>query len=267
MTTLQAIIFDVDGTLADTEDIHRQAFNLAFTEFDRDWNWSRDEYRQLLAVSGGRERIRQYLVERHPLGSAAETTELAVAMHRRKSAIYRELLAGTGIRLRPGVERLLREASAEGVRLGIATSSSRRNLETLLQSALGDGRLEIFDAVVTCDVVEDKKPSPAVYTRAVADLGASPSRCVAIEDTRNGNLAALAAGLKTVITTHSFTLDNDFSGAALVVDHLGEPGQPMQVLTGNSGTARFVDVALLERIVAGHAGTRARQPASASVAK
>jgi len=267
MSTLQAIIFDMDGTLADTEELHRQAFNLAFSEFQCDWEWSREEYRGLLAVSGGRERIRKYLAQRRDADDA-ELSELAASMHRRKSAIYRELLAGTGIRLRPGVERLLREAAAKGVRLGVATSSSRRNLETLLHATLGGAGIGMFDAVVTCDVVEDKKPSPAVYERAVRDLGASPSCCVAIEDTRNGNLAALAAGLKTVITTHAFTLDNDFSGAALITDQLGDPGQPMRVLAGNTGGARCVDIALLERIVTGtgrpDAGTRRTATASAA---
>jgi HAD superfamily hydrolase (TIGR01509 family) len=267
MTALQAIIFDMDGTLADTEDIHRQAFNRAFSEFDCGWQWSRDEYRVLLSVSGGRERIRQYLEQRGVPGGAARLSELAASMHARKSAIYRELLAGTGIRLRPGVARLMREAGARGIPLGVATSSSRNNLETLLRAALGNGSIDAFQTIVTCDVVEEKKPSPAVYERAVSELGASPSRCVAIEDTRNGNLAALAAGLKTVITTHSFTLDDDFNGAALVVDRLGEPDQPMHVLAGDCGGAACVDLPLLEDIVAGtvRADRARRQPAPAPV--
>jgi HAD superfamily hydrolase (TIGR01509 family) len=269
MTTLQAIIFDMDGTLADTEEIHRQAFNLAFSEFECAWQWSREEYRGLLAVSGGRERIRQYLSQRGVPGGPAQLAGLATSMHQRKSAIYRELLAGTGIRLRPGVERLLREARAKGARLAVATSSSRHNLETLLHAALGNGSIDIFDAIVTCDIVEEKKPSPAVYQRAISDLRAAPARCVAVEDTRNGNLAALAAGLKTVITTHAFTTDNDFSGAALVVDQLGEPDRPMRVLAGDAGGAQYIDVALLERVVAGAGGadTAARRPASTSLAK
>lgn len=249
MSDLKAIVFDMDGTLADTEEIHRQAFNLAFTEFHCDWQWSREEYRVLLSVSGGRERIRQYLAQRGH-GDASRLPELAASMHARKSVIYRELLSGTGIRLRPGVERLLREAVARRVHLGVATSSSRRNLDTLLRSTLGEDSIRMFGAVITCDVVEDKKPSPAVYRRAVSDLGVSAAGCVAIEDTRNGNLAALAAGLMTVITTHAFTLDNDFSGAALVVDQLGEPAQPMRVLAGDPAATRYVDVPLLENIVA-----------------
>jgi HAD superfamily hydrolase (TIGR01509 family) len=269
MTALQAIIFDMDGTLADTEELHRQAFNRAFSEFDCGWQWSRDEYRGLLAVSGGRERIRQYLERRRVPGGAAQLSELAASMHRRKSALYRELLAGTGIRLRCGVARLIHEAGTRGVRLGVATSSSRSNLETLLRATLGNGSIAAFHAVVTCDVVEEKKPSPAVYERAVSELGASPSRCVAVEDTRNGNLAALAAGLKTVITTHSFTLDNDFSGASLVVDQLGEPDQPMQVLAGDPRGRSCVDVSLLEGIVTGTkpADTGTRQPAATALAK
>jgi HAD superfamily hydrolase (TIGR01509 family) len=267
MSPLQAIIFDMDGTLADTEEIHRQAFNLAFSESKCGWQWSRDEYRELLAVSGGRERIRQYLSQRGVVGGDARLAELAASMHRRKCAIYVELLAGTGIRLRPGVERLVQEAAARGVRLGVATSSSRRNLETLLRTTLGNGSIATFDAVVTCDIVEEKKPSPAVYQRAVAELGVSASHSVAVEDTRNGNLAALAAGLRTVITTHSFTLDNDFTGATLVVDQLGEPDLPMHVLAGKADGAQYVDIALLERIVTGAVRSGPRQTAAATLAK
>jgi HAD superfamily hydrolase (TIGR01509 family) len=266
MSTLQAIVFDMDGTLADTEEIHRQAFNLAFVEWHCGWQWSREEYRRLLAVSGGRERIRQYLSQQRPELDAGQLSALAASMHRRKSDIYRELLAGTGIRLRPGVERLLREADAKGVRLAVATSSSRANLETLLRATLGGDSMGIFGAIVTSDVIEEKKPSPAVYERAIANLRVAPARSIAVEDTRNGNLAALAAGLRTIITTHSFTLDNDFSGAALVVDHLGEPDLQMHVLAGDPRGAQYVDIALLDDFVDGaRAGTH--RLASASFAK
>jgi HAD superfamily hydrolase (TIGR01509 family) len=249
MASLKAIIFDVDGTLADTEELHRQAFNLAFNEFGMDWQWSPAEYHELLLVSGGRERIERYLEFREFEPDARKRHRLARSVHERKSEIYRTLLTGTGIALRPGVERLIREAVRTGVKLGIATSSSRRNVETLLATTLGSGGIDLFEVVVTCDIVEEKKPSPAVYREVLARLALQPEDCVAIEDTRNGNLAALAAGITTIITTHAYTVDNDFRGAALVIDQLGEPDRPFRVLEGDADGAGWVDVALLRKLV------------------
>ena len=248
---LQAIVFDMDGTLADTEEIHRLAFNRAFAEFDFGWQWSPDEYRDLLSISGGKERIRQYLVkmrERHR--STAALRQLALTVHKRKSEIYRELLTGGHVNLRPGVKRLLQEARTQNIKLAIATSSSRRNVDTLLATTLGAEARGLFQAFATCDVVEDQKPAPAIYQYALAELGIEPEHAVAIEDTRNGNLAACAAGLKTLITTHQYTRDNDFRGATLVLDQLGEPGHPFRVLSGDAHGGTLVDVDLLRRLLA-----------------
>lgn len=247
---LQAIVFDMDGTLADTEEIHRQAFNLAFAEFDMPWQWSPDEYHDLLATSGGRERIRKFLLtKRERPRSTAALRQLSLAVHRRKSEHYRELLRTGHVTLRPGVRRLVLEAHERGIRLAIATSSSRRNVDTLLETAFDGGGPALFRAFATCDVVDDQKPAPAIYQFALAELGIEPAHAVAIEDSRNGNLSACAAGLATIITTHRYTRDNDFGGAALVLDQLGEPGQPFQVLGGDAHGAGFVDVALLQCVL------------------
>jgi HAD superfamily hydrolase (TIGR01509 family) len=259
---LQAIVFDMDGTLADTEEIHRQAFNRAFTEFEMPWQWSPEEYHDLLAISGGRERIRCYLMQKRerPRATAA-LRQLAIAVHKRKSEIYRDLLRDGHVPLRPGVRRLLFEARAAGVRLAIATSSSRRNVDTLLETTLGSEADGLFRAFATCDVVEDQKPAPALYQFALAELGVEPVHTVAIEDTHNGILAARAAGLVTVITTHRYTRDNDFPGAALVLDQLGEPDRPFCVLGGDARGATFVDVGLLRRLLAEYG------PAAASASR
>ena len=250
MNTLKAIIFDMDGTLADTEEIHRRAFNLTFKEYQFPWQWSPAEYRSLLSISGGKERIRRDLRRRGvKAGGSGELWRLAEELHARKSELYRELLGAESMRLRPGVQRLIGEAMKSHIRLAIATSSSRHNLETLLANTLGVDALGWFRAVVSCDTVEDKKPSPAVYQLALAKLGLEPQYCVAIEDTRNGNLAALAAGLRTIITTHAYTQDDDFRGASLVVDNLGEPDRPFHVAAGSARGASCVDVRLLRRIV------------------
>ena len=252
MQSLKAIIFDVDGTLANTEETHRQSFNSAFTEFDLNYQWSEAEYTELLSISGGRERILAYLkAHNHEINGDMNLRDFALHIHQRKSEIYREKLTAGHIGLRIGVSRLISEARQQGIKLGIATATSYANVKTLLENNLGQGALSQFDAVVTSDIVKDKKPSPVVYQFALAELGLTPEVCIAIEDTTNGNRAACASGLKTIITTHAFTLDNDFTGASLVLDQLGEPDTPFNVINGNAYGSRYVNIALLKRIQSG----------------
>ncbi len=251
MTHLKAIIFDVDGTLANTEETHRQAFNIAFREYDLNFEWSKQEYANLLAISGGKERIYAYLKDKNiQPDNGVNLREFTLDIHRRKSEIYREKLIDGHIGLRPGIARLLDEATKNGVRLAIATSTSTSNVETLMRNALGADVMRWFDSVVTSDVVTDKKPSPVVYQFALAELGLKPEDCIAIEDTHNGNMAALEAGLKTIITTHVFTREDNFEGASLILDQLGEPDKHFSVAAGNAHGANYLDIALLGKILA-----------------
>ena len=252
MSDLKAIIFDMDGTLADTEELHRRAFNLAFREYGCPLNWSRGEYKQLLSISGGRERILHCLQQAGVAGTGLQQTVEAV--HRRKSVLYRQILVTDDIELRPGVRRLVRECRAAGLKLAIATSSSTDNVNTLLRGCFGSAGAELFTVVVTCDLVAEMKPSPAVYARALSELGLKPEHCIAVEDTTNGNLAALAAGMPVVITTHPLTVDNDFTGASLVLNHLGEPDKPFKVAAGAAYGCHFVDLNLLRTIHGAVAG-------------
>ena len=247
---LKGIILDVDGTIADTEEIHRQAFNQTFEEFDLDWHWSVEDYHELLSISGGKERFKICLKNDKKLKSKVnDPAQFIQKLHQAKSENYRALLSSDGIRLRPGIIRLINEARDKGIQLGIATSSSSSNLATLLKTTLDIEANELFDSIVSCDTVTDKKPSPVVYQCALAGLGLTPDVCVAIEDTRNGNLAALSAGLHTIITTHAYTTDNDFTGASLVLNHLGEPDNVFIADQGYTFDKSYVDIELLNHII------------------
>ena len=250
MRKLKAIIFDVDGTLAATEETHRQAFNAAFKEFDIPFQWSVSEYIELLNISGGKERIFKFLESKKFEASGNENLRTyTLKVHQRKSEIYREKLIAGHIGPRNGVKRLIKEARQKGISMAIATCTSTANIEVVLRSALGEDALSYFETLVSCDLVVDKKPSPAVYQYALASLGLKPENCIVVEDTSNGNRAALSAGLKTVITTHPLTVDEDFTSASLVIDQLGEPDKHFTVNSGDSFGAGYVDVDLLEKII------------------
>jgi len=250
MSKLKAIIFDVDGTLAATEETHRQAFNEAFEEFQIPFQWSVSEYIQLLSISGGKERILKFLKTQNFEAPEKENLrDYILKVHQLKSEIYRDKLIAGHIGLRDGVERLINEARQNKISMAIATCTSTANVEAVLKIALGEDALSYFDTLVSSDLVADKKPSPAVYQYALANLGLKPENCIVIEDTSNGIRAALAAGIKTVVTTHPLTVDEDFTGASLVIDKLGEPDEHFTVISGNSLGTNYVDVDLLEKIL------------------
>jgi HAD superfamily hydrolase (TIGR01509 family) len=215
---VRALIFDVDGTLAETEEIHRAAFNVAFAEAGLGWVWTEDLYARLLKVTGGRERIAAY---GHETGSLPADIP---ALHRRKTDIYNEHIRSGGIALRPGVERMIRKAREHGMTLAIATTTSRPNVIGLIAATLGESALEWFASMRTGEDVSRKKPDPEVFKLVLADLGLAAADCVAFEDSANGLRAALAAGIPTIITPSIYTQAEDFSAAARVFKDLDEPG-------------------------------------------
>lgn len=213
---VRALIFDVDGTLAETEEIHRTAFNEAFAEAGIGWFWTEDLYARLLKVTGGRERIAAYGDESGSLPADIP------ALHRRKTDIYNERIRGGGIALRPGVERLIREARERGLPLAIATTTSRPNVISLIAATLGESAVTWFVSMRTGEDVSRKKPDPEVFNLVLADLGLDAADCVAFEDSANGLRAALAVGIATIATPSIYTKAEDFSAAALVLKDLDE---------------------------------------------
>jgi HAD superfamily hydrolase (TIGR01509 family) len=236
MTVLQALLFDVDGTLADTErDGHRPAFNHAFADAGLDWNWSPELYGELLAVTGGKERIRFYL-DKYNTGFRydGDLDALIASLHKAKTVHYTRMLAEGAIPLRPGVRRLILEARAAGLRLAVATTTTPENVTALLKHALHPESTAWFEVIAAGDVVPAKKPDPGIYRYAMEKMGLDPLQCIAFEDSHNGILASRGAGLATIIAVNGYTQDDDFKGAAIVLDHWGEPGQPFTVRQGDA---------------------------------
>lgn len=252
MKKLKAVLFDVDGTFADTENqIHLPAFNQAFEEFKLNWHWHETEYLDLLKVTGGMERIRHYLDTHKPdCQYPIEESAWIADLHKCKTKYCVEIMASGKITLRPGVIRLIHEIRENpDLRMAIVTTTSPENVTALLEPVLGKGCLDWFDLIAGGEMVENKKPAPDIYQFTLDKMNWRADEVIAIEDSRNGILSAQGAQIKTLITECSITHGQDFTGATLVVDQLGEPDAPFKVLEGNAGQATFANIALLEQLI------------------
>ncbi len=247
---MKALLFDVDGTLADTErDGHRVAFNMAFAEAGLDWDWSVELYGKLLEVTGGKERIRHYLdTYNKQFERPADLNDFIAGLHAAKTRHYTALLGEGRIPLRPGVKRLLSEAREQGLSLGIATTTTPANVTALLQHALDPEAESWFAVIAAGDIVPAKKPAPDIYVHAMQALGLEPDQCIAFEDSHNGIRASRDAGLATIVTVNDYTRDHDFSEAEIVLDSFGEPREPFTVLQGDAMGASYLDVDLVRRL-------------------
>ena len=252
MTTL---LFDCDGVLADTERFgHLPAFNATFREFGLPVQWSEEEYGRLLKIGGGKERMATLFTPSFvaaaglPADAEGQAAELA-RWHARKTAIYTETVAAGRLPPRPGITRIIGAAQDAGWTLGVASTSAEASVRAILDVAAGPERAARFDLVLAGDVVAHKKPAPDIYRLAVERLAVAPDDLLVIEDSRNGLIAAHAAGLRCLVTVSDYTADEEFGEAVLVVTSLGDPGGEATRVLANRSAARpgaWVQLADLE---------------------
>jgi HAD superfamily hydrolase (TIGR01509 family) len=266
--SLKAVLFDVDGTLADTEALgHRPAYNRAFRNLGLSFRWGPKLYRKLLKQPGGRERIKHYLQHYRPeLGAeadeAGQNLDAWVAkVHTLKSHYFKRYMRHGRVPLRPGIARIMREARGDGVRLAIVTNASLKTLRPVLRYSMGPELAAEVEIIASGEEVQHKKPAPDLYQLAMRRLNLDPSECVALEDSEMGLRAATAAGLAAVVTINRDTLEQDFSDAALVVSSLGEPGAPTRVLQGDLEGLPWVTLETLRTVLAGRQSPRERRAA------
>lgn len=254
---LKALLFDVDGTLADTEPQgHLPAYNLAFSEMGLDWHWNETAYRELLLQPGGRERLYHFITEHSPnLGAyaqeaAADTQAFVNKIHAVKSRYFYDLVKAGSVPLRPGIRRLMKAAHEAGCKVGIVTNASAASLKPFLAYTLTDGLMDCVDAVISGEQVTNKKPAPDLYLAALEQLGVNASDCVAIEDSAMGHNAAHSAGIPVLITLNDDTRHHAFPHAAMIVENLGEPDCEGQGKGKGEGEGEHVDLNTLETLLA-----------------
>ncbi len=237
---MPALIFDCDGVLADTERYgHLPAFNETFAAFGLPVRWTDQEYAQRVLIGGGKERMASLLTPEFIAANGLPTddagrADMLARWHRHKTATYTAMVAAGAMPARPGIARIVEEAAAAGWQLAVASTSAEPSVRAVLEHAVGTERARDF-AVFAGDIVPAKKPDPAIYRLAVRELAVQPDQAVVVEDSANGLQAALGAGLACVVTVSTYTADEDFTGASLVVSSLGDPGEPSTVLADPLG--------------------------------
>lgn len=250
MAQIKAVFFDQDGVIIDTErDGHRVAFNKTFKEFGYDFEWDVHYYHELLQVAGGKERMKHHL---HTKGfgkpvDPEEEDELIKSMHKWKTSTFVEMIESGELPLRPGVKRLMKEVNDAGLVLGVCTTSNERSAHAVAYKVLKDID---FDFVLAGDVVKNKKPAPDIYNLALEKTGLQPEECLVIEDSRNGVLAAKAAGMHVVVTTNGYTEKEDVSDGDIVVTALGDPDGELGKLKRGGAGLDYDGVLHLDQLVA-----------------
>ncbi len=242
---LKALIFDVDGTIAETEELHRRAFNQAFADNDLGWEWSVDTYRELLRVTGGKERIRHYL-ETMAKEASNEFSDTDIArLHGEKTRLYVGFMQDSPPPPRPGIRRLIEEAIAAGINIALATTTSRANADELFAATFDQPVLDHISVRICGEDVATKKPDPQAFALAIEALGILPNEAVAIEDSGAGLASAMGAGISTIVTPSIYTSHHNFDGAMAILSDLGEPTAPYQHIDGLGGDGKYVSVDIL----------------------
>ena len=224
---MKALLFDCDGVLADTErDGHRVAFNEAFRRKGLTSAWGVEQYGRLLLIAGGKERMRGFFEAEGWPRQAEDRDAFIRELHTLKTELYMEIIAQGRLPVRPGVARVIDRAFEEGVRVAVCSTSDARGVTLLAQAVLGGDRVSRFAGIFAGDIVSRKKPDPAVYLLAAERLSVDAGDCMVVEDSRNGLLAAVGAGMHCIITKSCYTQEEDFREADAVVDDLGDPPDP-----------------------------------------
>ena len=220
---MEALIFDCDGVLVDTErDGHRVAFNMAFMEMGIPEEWDIKEYKNLVQVAGGKERMKSYFDQHQWPEQYPDREQLIYDLHALKTRFFMQLIESGTLPLRPGVKRLVDEAIAAGVKLAVCSTSNEKSVRTIVEILLGKERRAHFAAILAGDIVSKKKPDPEIYNLCAKTLQINPENCFVIEDNRNGLLAAKAAGFNCLITSNDFSREEDFTEADILVNELGD---------------------------------------------
>ena len=246
---LNAVLFDVGGTIAESEEVHRVSFNEAFKEFGLNWYWDEAIYRELVFVGGGKERIKHYITRAWPeMLKQKNLTKYIESVHKIKGQIYEEFLNDSQLKARPGIIRLLKELKNEKIRLAIVSDTTEENLINLFKKGLGINPIEWFEILAHGGCTIQKKPSPDIYLWTLERLKLPPESCLAIEDAPRGVDSAIDAGLKVLVTPSIYTLEEKFEKSSLLLSHLGEPEEPFNVIKVDAFGHSFVDLDLLKKI-------------------
>jgi HAD superfamily hydrolase (TIGR01509 family) len=223
---LEALIFDCDGVLVDTEkDGHRVSFNMAFAYFGIHTIWDESEYKELVKIAGGKERMKYFFDHKGWPDQYPDREKLILDLHKQKTQFFMELIESGALPLRPGIKRIVDEAIQSGVKLAVCSTSNEKSVTLIVEKLLGMDRRKYFQAILAGDIVSKKKPNPEIYNLCTERLAINPKKSVVVEDSRNGLLAAKAAGFNCLVTTNDYTIDEDFSEADRVVDELGDEGE------------------------------------------
>jgi HAD superfamily hydrolase (TIGR01509 family) len=233
MNKLKAVIFDVDGTIAETETYgHRVAFNRAFSSAGLNIELDIPTYGSYLKIGGGKERLRKLLSDKVIGLNNINIEDFIIYLHNLKTNIYNEIALSGELSLRPGVKRIIEEALSEGIKLAVASTSNEKSVNILLDSLLGAEVKNKFSVVLAGDIVKNKKPDPEIYSMSAAKLGIKPSECVSIEDSGIGVVSSKAAGIRCIVTVSDFSKEENFESADLVIDSLGEPDcKPVKIIS------------------------------------